>query len=180
MFVCFFWPVYGFIDRTDCDMTVNRMREREEWHTAKRPRPGFKPSATAERAKPPYMRRPLYKLSQMAPQNYKFNFKRGKLIFTLDATFFKILSPFGSLSPGRLQRMSSASLWDVFSARRINTRVLLSRSAGSQGHELELRNHWFSESTDGKSKHKKCQGPFPNKQTNTHTRKKLGGCVQCK
>lgn len=28
--VCFFWPVYGFIDRTDCDMTVNRMRERGE------------------------------------------------------------------------------------------------------------------------------------------------------
>lgn len=36
MFVCFFWPVYGFIDRTDCDMTVNRMRERERSDTQQR------------------------------------------------------------------------------------------------------------------------------------------------
>ena len=130
---------------------------------SKRLQAGIRTQAAAVKTKPLYMGRPLYQLSQMAPQDYRFNFKREKLIFTLQATFFFILSPFGSLSPGRLQRMSSASLWDVFSARRINTRVLLSRSAGSQGHELELRNHWFSESTDGKTKHKTCQGPFPNK-----------------
>ena len=61
------------------------------------------------------------------------------------------LSPFGSLSPGRLLRTSSVSLWDVFSARQINTRVLLSRSAASHGHEHELRNHLFSELTDAQT-----------------------------
>lgn len=35
--------------------------------------------------------------------------------------------------------------WEVFSARRSNTRVLLSRSAESHGHDLELRNQLFSE-----------------------------------
>lgn len=54
-------------------------------------------------------------------------------------------SPFGSLRPGRLQRTSRVSLWEVFSARRINTWILLSRSAASHGHKLEVKNHLFSE-----------------------------------
>lgn len=56
-----------------------------------------------------------------------------------------LLSPFGSFSPGRLQRISSVPLSDVFLASRSNTRMRLSTSAGSHGHKLELRNQLFSE-----------------------------------
>lgn len=151
-------------------MTVNRMRERERSDTQQRGQGRDSNPGPLQKGQSP-------RIWDARSTNWaKWRLKITSLIsreensdFYIRRIFFKILSPFGSLSPGRLQRMSSASLWDVFSARRINTRVLLSRSAGSQGHELELRNHWFSESTDGKSKHKICQGPFPNKQTNKQT-----------
>lgn len=64
---------------------------------------------------------------------------------SVPALFIQCFSPFGSLIPGRLRRTSSLSRREVFSARRIKTWVLLSRSVCSHGHEHELRNHSFSE-----------------------------------
>ena len=61
--ICF-WPLYGCIDRTASEMTVNRMRE-GGWHAAKGPRPGL-----AGTTKPLFLGCPLYQQRWWMPQHY--------------------------------------------------------------------------------------------------------------